>query len=91
MALVAHAAGADEQLRLCVEWLAEQSYCVAADQLASAMRPTPPSLKQQALEDLESIAIKPCVIRKDDEFVDLNEELHAKYLRIRRAIESLPD
>ena len=83
--------GADEQLRLCVEHLRANGWIQVATALQTAMRPKPPSLKQQALEDLESMPVEPCIIRTNvDEYKDLNEELHAKYLRIRRAIESIP-
>jgi hypothetical protein len=43
--------GADEQLRLCLEWLNE-NYAGAfslAESMKRALRPKPPSLKQQAL------------------------------------------
>jgi hypothetical protein len=47
--------GADEQLRLCVEWLCNNGWAKAADELDPAMRPKPPSLKQQALEAMEKV------------------------------------
>jgi hypothetical protein len=88
---LAYAEGSDEQLRLCVEHLKANGWMQVATALQNAMRPKPLSLKRQALEDLESMAVQPCIIRTSvDEYKDLNEDLHAKYLRIRRAIESIP-
>jgi len=51
--------GADEQLRLCVEWLErKQSSPILAGIMYSAMRPEPPkplSLKEQALAQLRDL------------------------------------
>jgi len=78
LARLAYQAGSDERLRLCVEWLSTHDDPFAlelAREMHAAMRPKPPSLKEQALEHLasgcfpytESIAV------------------------IREALESLPD
>jgi hypothetical protein len=45
--------GADEQLRLCVEWLRRNGWPMAADELEPAMRSEPACLKRQALAALE--------------------------------------
>ena len=50
----AFAAGADQELEACCEWLPK--YCPwDADQLRAARRPKPPSLKEQALEALNQM------------------------------------
>jgi hypothetical protein len=42
--------GADEQLRLCLEWLANYPAALPiAESMKRELRPNPPSLKQQAL------------------------------------------
>jgi len=73
--------GANEQLRLCVEWVSE--YCsmyssdtLPEDALQSVMRPKPPSIKQQALEALSRMDRMPTT---------------ADAATIRRALEALPD
>ena len=64
LAQLAYQAGADEQLRLCVEWIRSHerlehiapglSYSLAED-LESAMRPKPPSSRQRALDSLSRL------------------------------------
>jgi len=90
--------GANEQLRLCVEWLRDparkkdagatywpwpgpEQLEALASSMGEAMRPEPPSLKEQALEELEM----------------MQDELHAKTgsgfatPALDRILESLPD
>ena len=75
--LEAFAAGADQELEACCEWLPK--YCPwDADQLRAARRPKPPSLKEQALRELGDIY--------NDEKIDG----HA-YNTIRQALEALPN
>jgi hypothetical protein len=50
-------------------------------------RPKPPSLKEQALADLDSMSIEPCLING----IDANALVRAKYDTIRRALEALDD
>ena len=48
-------AGADQQLEACCTWLSDHGYIAADPDLRAAMRPQPPSLKEQALKELERI------------------------------------
>lgn len=54
IACAAYAAGADAELEACVEWV--QDYAECGDSLRAARRPKPPSLKQQALDELTAWA-----------------------------------
>ncbi len=76
-------AGADQELEACCEWLEQQTLCGHQDLLPSFRadrRPKPPSLKKQALEDLDSL------------IADLaNHGMGFKATNIRRALEALPD
>ena len=72
--------GANQELEACCEWLQHDYPNIGANALRTARRPKPPSLKEQALNDLDDIPTH------DDEgrqVVDLSN--------IRRAIEQLPD
>ena len=71
--------GADQELEACCEWI--PAYCPwDADQLRAARRPKPPSLKEQALEQLGCIQ------------TDLNKfGMGISTDTIRRALESLDD
>jgi hypothetical protein len=53
----------------------------------AARRPKPPSLKEQALADLDSMSIEPCWING----IDANALVRAKYDNIRLALEALDD
>ena len=62
----AYAAGADQQLELDAKWLDANALFTQnltitppGDALREAMRPKPPSLKKQALEELSLISISP--------------------------------
>lgn len=91
----AYAAGADAQLEKCQEWLAEAKnnglgYELAgrlSSRLGAAMRPKPPSLKQQALQTLKEMQVKPVLISG----IEVNSSLQSKYEIIRCALEALPD
>jgi len=51
--------GADQELEACCEWLGEPEHsrrARGASELRDARRPKPPSLKDQALEQLDGIA-----------------------------------
>ena len=75
--------GADMELEACVEWLENQTLCGHRELIPSLRRlrrPTPPSLKEQALADLDSLVS------------DLNNlGMGFKVINIIRAIEQLPD
>lgn len=76
---LAYAAGADAQLRRDEKWLVEEAVSLKwANELRAAMRPKPPSLKQQALEQLSQL---------DFGAPPQPEQL----ITIRRALEGLPD
>ena len=44
--------GADQVLEACCEWLNRQGRFVISKELRAALRPKPPSLKEQALDEL---------------------------------------
>jgi hypothetical protein len=78
--------GADQQLELDAKWLDHNALNEAhlkitpmGDVLKEAMRPKPPSLKEQALEALETLP--KFAIQENTDFICV----------IRRAVESLPD
>ena len=50
-------AGADQELEACCEWMVEMDLAASGDieQLRSERRPKPPSLKEQALKELQVI------------------------------------
>ena len=80
----------DHRLEACCKWLRhEYGYGEElALKLRAARRPKPPSLKEQALEDLDQI---------DGHAVDqlsayvIHNELKQRVSNIRRALEALPD
>lgn len=84
--------GADQELRVCCEWLEAYDYDEVGRQLAellrAARRPKPPSAKQQALYALDEI---------DGYAIDqlksytIHDDLKEHVDTIRRALESLPD
>ena len=76
----AYAAGADQELEACFEWLAYEGHEHEHLALRAARRPKPPSLKEQALEALDDAVIRGDCITTSSA-VDT----------IRRAIEQLPD
>jgi hypothetical protein len=80
----AYQAGANQELEACCEWL-EDVDCEdpqeTAKHLRAARRPRPPSLKEQALEQLDGIAAVFRMSHGGDIVCD----------KIRRALEALPD
>ena len=47
--------GADQELEACCEWLAQEGYIAIPPRLRAARRPKPPSLKEQALLQLDTL------------------------------------
>ena len=74
----AYDAGADQELEACCEWLRFYSADSEARDLRIARRPKPPSLKEQALADLDTIQTHD---RGGYQIADLSN--------IRRALEAL--
>lgn len=72
--------GADQELEACCEWIPKATPW-DAEQLRAARRPKPPSLKEQALEQLDGIAAVFRMSHGGDLVCDT----------IRRALEQLPD
>ena len=82
IALQAARWGADQELEACCEWADFHCSKDLALDLRDARRPTPPSLKQQALDGLRTIECN--IPQSQRAFEDSCEH-------IRRALESLPD
>ena len=80
-------AATDQELEACCEWVEANISTPEAAELRAARRPKPPSLKEQALADMDSMSIEPCLING----IDTNALVRAKYDNIRRALEQLPD
>ena len=80
--LARHAAqwGADQELEACVEWLDREGWSGESRQLRAARRPKPPSLKEQAIAELDE-----AVIRGD--CLSTSSAVHT----IRHALEALPE
>jgi len=72
--------GADQELEACCKWLAVAWKSYAATELRAARRPKPPSLKEQALQELEQL-------RGDANSMGMGFDAPA----IRRALEQLDD
>ena len=73
---IAYQAGADQELEACCEWLVRNyNYPQADHPLRAARRPKPPSLKEQAL----------------DELIAAERLYPADWSTIRRALEALPN
>ena len=78
----AYAAGADQELEACCEWLFMNGYDnshVTSARLRAARRPKPPTLKEQALEALEALPTPAGQVTAD------------RLDTIRRALEQLDD
>ena len=73
--------GADMELEACCEWLAYEGHEHEHLALRAARRPKPPSLKEQALEQLDGIATCFRVTHMGDLVCD----------KIRKALEALPE
>ena len=78
--IAAYRAGADQELEACCEWIPKKTPW-DAEQLRAARRPKPPSLKEQALEQLDGIATCFRATHMGDLVCD----------KIRRALEALDD
>jgi hypothetical protein len=79
--------GADQELEACCEWLAKPEVALTGkgpNDLRAARRPKPPSLKEQALAELEKVDM----LWDTDEF---GKETIGALDTIRRALEQLPD
>ena len=78
----AYQAGADAELDACVEWLKPYARALA-DNLREARRPKSPSLKQQALRDLQGLYECACI---------LGDGVQLAYPdTVKQALEALPD
>jgi hypothetical protein len=73
--------GADQELEACCEWLKEGWDEIRADKLRAARRPKTPSLKEQAMDELDGIAAVFRMSHGGDLVCD----------KIRRALEALPN
>jgi hypothetical protein len=73
--------GADQELDACRLWVSENCDIYSAVELIQFRRPKPPSLKEQALEQLDGIAAVFRMFHGGDLVCD----------KIRRALEALPD
>ena len=85
--IAAYRAGADHELEAGVNYIDNNISGNKAREFRAIRRPKPPSLKEQALADLDSMSIKPCLING----IDANALVRAKYDNIRRALEALDD
>jgi hypothetical protein len=72
--------GADQELEACVEWVADTFSTGFSEELRATRRPKSPSLKEEALTDLDVIYTNQPTTAFDDHFD-----------RVRRALESLPN
>jgi hypothetical protein len=72
--------GADQELEACCEWVAEHISSPEAAELRNARRPKPPSLKEQALLQLDTLNAD---LAMHGRGCDLSQ--------IRRALEALPN
>jgi hypothetical protein len=79
--------GADQELEMCYTEVTFWGSNGMADKLRAARRPRALTDKEQALADLDSMSIEPCLING----IDVNASVRAKYNNIRRAIEALPN
>ena len=70
--------GADAELEACLEWISKQDWTWTKTQLLAARRPKPPSLKEQALSELNLTA--------DSDGTELSQ---TQVELIRRALETL--
>ena len=80
--------GADQELEACCEWLKDKCNKSSAwpDNLLAARRPKPPSLKEQALEDLASIETNCGHLTRPETLLQSR-----RVANIRRALNQLPD
>ncbi len=76
--------GADTELEACCEWLQDPDLNVDTYELRAARRPNPPSLKQQALQELDKVDML-------WDITEFGQETLNSLDIIRRAIESIPN
>ena len=76
--------GADQELEACCEWLQDPDLNVDTYKLRATRRPKPPSLKEQALQEL----VKVDMLWATEEF---GQETLNSLNTIREALEALPD
>jgi hypothetical protein len=72
--------GADQELEACCKWFANEGYGTAPDRIRMHRRPKPPSLKEQALLQLDTLSAD---LAMHGRGCDLSQ--------IRRALEALPN
>jgi hypothetical protein len=77
--------GADQELEACCKWIPKMTPW-DVEQLRAARRPKPPSLKQQALNDLASIEANCGHLTWPETLLQSR-----RAATIRRALEALPD
>ena len=75
--------GADQELEACCEWMSNRTV-VCPSELRAARRPKPPSLKDQALQELDKVDI----LWATEEF---GKDTLNSLDTIRKALEALPD
>jgi len=76
--------GADQELEACCEWLKSEGHEYEHEALFAARRPKPPSLKEQALQELDKVDM----LWATEEF---GKETLNSLNTIRKALEALPD
>ena len=87
VARLAYRTGADQELEACCKWLRSKDVLEPAiDALRTDRRPKPPSLKEQALEDLASIEANCGHLTRPETLLQSK-----RAATIRRALEALPD
>ena len=79
---------ADRELEACCEWLQCNAGEFIPGDLRAARRPKPPSLKEQALEDLEQI--DGYAVGQLSSY-EIHDDLKRRVSNIRRALEQLPE
>jgi hypothetical protein len=72
--------GADQELEACCMWITKEKSVLIAEELCIARRPKPPTLKEQALNELEQL-------RGNANSMGMGFDAPA----IRRALEALPN
>jgi len=76
--------GADQELEACCEWLKSEGHEYEHEALFAARRPKPPSLKEQALQELDKVDM----LWATEEF---GKDTLNSLDTIRKALEALPD
>lgn len=80
--------GADQELEACYEWLQQQGYYTPFNQLRTARRPKPSSLKEQALQGFK--VVSQFVLDEWNGCADY-EEFKKITDTVQRALEQLPE